>query len=362
MHSAELHESIATDRTATASAHGRVNLIGEHTDYHEGYVLPALIPQATSVQVQRRDDQHVRASSNLQGGSWQEYDLGDEMAGRGWLDYIQGTTSVLTADGLTVPGFDVTVQSDVPVGAGLSSSAALIVSLLRALRTLVSLPLDDVQLARLAQRVEVTFVGAPVGIMDTMASSVGREREGLLLDTRSLACERIPLPGSFDLLVIDSGVRHSNSDGGYALRRQESMVAATWLGVRVLRDLDEQALAQANTVPSVLARRAKHVVTENGRVLRAADALRNGDGPALGALLCESHESMRADYEISTSEIDVLVSLGQAHPEIFGARMTGGGFGGSVVMIAKPGQGQAAALHIMAKYAAVTSRRPRLIT
>jgi galactokinase len=362
MHPTDVQDQTATTLTAVASAHGRVNLVGEHTDYHEGYVLPALIPQTTSVELRRRDDRLVRAWSTWQGDTWEAYELGRETAGRGWLDYIQGATGVLAADGLDVPGFDVTIQSAVPVGAGLSSSAALLVSLLRALRELMSLQLDDVQLGRIAQRVENTFVGAPVGIMDGIACSLGGMREAILIDTRSVACERIPFPPTMDVVVIDSGIPHTNSDGSYALRRQESFVAATWLGVRVLRDLDRHALTTATSVPSVLARRARHIVTENQRVLQAADALRAGDGPRLGALFRESHTSMRDDYEISTPEIDALVSISDEHPDVYGARMTGGGFGGSVVMATKPGRGPAAALHIMSKCAASTHLKPHLIT
>jgi galactokinase len=362
MHSTGVQEPIATTLTAVASAHGRVNLIGEHTDYHEGYVLPALIPQTTSVELRRRDDRCVRACSSLQSESCEEYELGRETAGRGWLDYIQGTTRLLAADGLDVPGFDITIESAVPVGAGLSSSAALLISLLRALRELMSLQFDDVQLGRIAQRVENTFVGAPVGIMDGIVCSLGGMREGILIDTRSVVCERIPFPPTMDVVVIDSGVPHSNSGGSYALRRQESFVAATWLGVRVLRDLEQQSLTSATSVPTVLARRARHIVTENERVLQAAEALRTGDGPRLGVLFRESHTSMRDDYEISTREIDALVAISDEHPDVYGARMTGGGFGGSVVMATKPGTGPAAALHIMGKYAALTHLRPHLIT
>lgn len=347
-------------RTASATAHGRVNLIGEHTDYHEGYVLPVLIPQTICVELEIRDDRHVRARSALQGGEWEGYELGHETPGRGWLDYIQGVTMVLATDQLNVPGFDLTIHSDVPAGAGLSSSAALLVSILRGLRTAASLPLDDVQIAQTAHRAETTFVGAPVGVMDTLASSLGREREALLLDTRSLKCESIALPASIEVVVIESGITRSNVNGGYGQRRQESFAAATWLGLRVLRDLDPDTLSRSG-LPPVLARRARHIVTENARVLEAAEALRDEDGPRLGVLFSDSHASMRDDYEISTPEIDALVAIAQAHPDVYGARLTGGGFGGSIVMVAKHGTGRAAALPIMAKYADFTMCEPRLI-
>src|SRR5687768_16708713 len=205
---------------ASADAPGRVNLIGEHTDYHQGFVLPMPIPQRTRVQVTRRGDGRIRASSAALESKAEEYEVGREAPGRGWLDYVQGTTAMLARNGIAVPGFDLRIESDVPLGAGVSSSAALEVSLLRALRQLLSIDLDDVALAKIAQTVETDFVGAPVGIMDQMAASLGRDGEALFLDTRSLACERVPLPSSIDLVVIDSAVPHAHAGGEYAIRRR----------------------------------------------------------------------------------------------------------------------------------------------
>src|SRR5690348_8130900 len=170
---------------ASASAPGRVNLIGEHTDYHDGYVLPIVIPQRTHAHLTRRKGERVvRASSSVIDGTWQEYALGAETPGRGWLDYLQGVTAMLARRGVGVPGFDVRIESTVPVGAGVSSSAALEISLLRALRSLLGLDLDDVALAMIAHAAETDFVGAPVGVMDQMASSLGRDGEALFIDTR----------------------------------------------------------------------------------------------------------------------------------------------------------------------------------
>ena len=339
----------------TASAPGRVNLIGEHTDYHDGFVLPTVLPQRTSASVRVRSDGNVHARSDAIADAVESFRVGAERPGRGWLDYVQGITVALAARGLPVGGFDVRLTSTVPVGAGLSSSAALEVSVLRALRTAFALPLDDVELAQTARAVETDFVGAPIGIMDQMASSVGRDGEALFLDTRTLQFERLPLPAA-DLIVIDSGVAHQHAGGAYVTRRQESFEAAARLGVDRLRDVGIEALLRIEELPPVLRRRARHIVTENDRVQQAVAALRRGDAPALGRLFDASHASMRDDYEVSTAEVDTLVRLGQEHAAIYGARLTGGGFGGAVVMLAAAGEGIAAAVEIRTRYHSLTAR------
>jgi galactokinase len=334
---------------AIGEAPGRVNLLGEHTDYHEGFVLPTLIPQRTRVQATRRDDRRVRAFSTTL-NTTEDYVVGHEHGGRGWLDYIQGVTAMLARAGHVVPGFDLEIESTVPVGAGVSSSAALTVSLLRSLRSLLALDLDDATLAKLAQTVETEFVGAPVGIMDQMAVSVGREGQALFLDTRTLKYETLLLPRETELAVIDSGVTHQHAGGGYVTRRQESFAAAARLGVRVLRDVDIAELPRLAALPPLLARRARHVITENHRVCAAAKTLRRGDASALGPLFADSHASMRDDYEVSTPDVDALVAIAQSHPAMVAARMTGGGFGGAVVMVARAGTAAAAAREICDEY------------
>jgi galactokinase len=342
--------------TASADAPGRVNLIGEHTDYHDGFVLPTVIPQRTCVQVERRPGRRIRASSTAYGGGWEEYRAGDERPGRGWMDYVQGVTAILARHRVAVPGFDVRIRSDVPVGAGVSSSAALEVSLLRALRELLEFAADDLMLARMAQAVETDFVGAPVGIMDQMAVSLGRPQEALFIDTRSLLVESLPLPPTIELVVIDSAVPHAHAGGEYATRRRESFAAAARLGVERLRDLDPASLSRVAELPPLLARRARHVVTENQRVLDAVAALRAGDAAQLGALFSASHASMRDDYETSTPDVDTLVTIAEATPDVYGARLTGGGFGGAVVALIKAGRGRSAAPAIRDAYRTATKR------
>jgi len=346
-----------------ASAPGRVNLIGEHTDYNGGFVLPAAIPQRTGVALAPRDDAWVRvASANVGPAAGGEtYRLGAEAPGRGWLDYVQGITVALRAAGHAVGGFDAYVASTVPLGSGLSSSAALEVALLRALRAAFALPLDDGVLARLGQRAENDFVGARVGIMDQMAASLADVDTALFLDTRSLAYERVPLPAAAELVVVDSGVKHAHTTGDYNMRRAECERACALLGVPQLRDVGLADLDRLAALPAPLDRRARHVVTENARVLAAVGALKAGDLHALGELFAASHASQRDDYAVSVPETDLLVALAAREPAIYGARLTGGGFGGAVVMLARAGAGRAAAERVAAAYAAETGRAPTIL-
>ncbi len=348
----------------TADAPGRVNLIGEHTDYNGGLVLPVAIPQRTRVALAPRADDTVRVWSDAAeaAGKVESYRQGDERHGRGWLDYVQGVTYVARADRLALRGFDAAVCSTVPVGSGLSSSAALSVSLLRALRAAFALPLDDVRIALLAQRSENDFVGAPVGVMDPMAASLAAGDTALFLDARSLEFECVPLPSGVELVVIHSGVSHRlAAGGGYTTRREECRRAAALLGVDSLRDLGPADLPRVRGLPPPLDRRVRHVVTENERVRAAVDAIRRADVHRLGALFFESHDSMRDDYEVSAPEVDLLVDLARADEAVLGARLTGGGFGGSVVCLARAGAGAACAGRLAAASAARSGRQPRIL-
>lgn len=341
-------------REVRADAPGRVNLIGEHTDYHDGFVLPCAVSQRCVAELRSRDDRRVRAWSRQIGADPFEYELGAERRCDGWGDYVQGLTWALSQQGLRTGGFDLHLNSDVPLGSGLSSSAALEVATLRAVRSAFDLELTDVALARIAQRAEVEFVGAPVGIMDQMASSLAGERAALFLDTRTLEFEQIPLPAGLELVVINSGVAHQHTGGDYVTRRRESEAAARMLGVERLRDVSVDALAEIDALPPILARRARHVVTENARVLEACTALKQDDLDRLGRLFTASHASMRDDYEISIAAVDLLVDLAAREAGVFGARMTGGGFGGAVVIAAASGAGAAIAANVSAAYSRET--------
>ncbi len=332
-------------------APGRVNLIGEHTDYSGGFVLPVAIPQRTRAELARRGDSLVRAwSANMDGQRVEEYRLGEEKPGEGWLDYVQGITRTLLQAGYELKGFDLRIESEVPLGSGLSSSAALEVALLRALRQAFDLELDDLELALAGQRAENEFVGAPVGIMDQMASNLADESTALFLDTRILSYEKIALPAKAELVVINSGVSHQHAGGEYRTRRKEVERAAELLGVPRLGDLEIQDLWRLASLPEPLDRRARHVITENARVRSVVAALRERDLPRIGKLLAASHESLRNDYEVSIPEIDRLVEIASADPDVYGARITGGGFGGSIVILARQGTGRAVGERVVAKY------------
>src|SRR5215207_2230097 len=258
--------------TVHAAAPGRVNLIGEHTDYNGGFVLPTAIPQHTRVALTRRDDRQVRAhSANATPDA--TYAIGREERLGTWADYVQGVTWAVGQAGFDLSGFDVVVESDVPLGGGLSSSASLEVALLRALRDAFALELDDTRLALLGQTAENEFVGARCGIMDQMAVNLADTRTALFLDTRSLEYRRVPLPSAADLVVIHSGVSHGIAGGEYNARRADCEAAAAQLGVSQLRDVTSADLPRLAVLPERLARRARHVVTEDDRVLATVEAL-----------------------------------------------------------------------------------------
>ena len=339
-----------------AAAPGRVNLIGEHTDYHQGFVLPMPLPQHTVVTMRRRGDYVVRVSSAAMPQPPEEFVIGDESPRGAWIDYVQGVTWVLERSGRLLTGFDAAIESTVPPGGGVSSSAALTVSFLRALSALNHLGLTAMEIAQLAHKVETDFVGVPVGMMDQMVCSVSHANEAMFLDTRTLKFERLPWPPAIELIVIHSGLSHAHAKGEYSARRRESFAAAALLGVRWLRDASEESLSRAS-MPDTLKRRARHVVTENQRALAAREALRQTDAARLGELFNASHASMRDDYQVSVPEVDGLVAIGQAEPGIYGARLTGGGFGGCVVMLAAEGRAKDAAARITEQYESAFGRR-----
>ena len=331
----------------TSIAQGRVNLIGEHTDYNGGWVLPTAIPQSTKVTLKPREDRMVRATTDLKfskSDSAMSYQLGQEKVSGTWLDYLQGGTKILASLGHELHGFDIHLESSVPTGSGLSSSAALEVSFLKALREAFDLPLSDIEIARIGQRIENEFVGAKVGIMDQMACALAHFGEALFLDTKKMEFERIEIPLSkMDLVVINSGVEHQHAGGDYNQRRSECEQACERLGIQELRELETKDLGKLEILPEKLRRRARHVITENERVHQAVAALRAQDLSRLGQLFYQSHTSMKEDYEVSIPAIDLLVDLCRQQPGTFGARLTGGGFGGSIVAITEKGKGQAIA-------------------
>jgi len=314
-------------------APGRLNLIGDHTDYEDGLVLPLALEQRVTVAAARRRDGLLRASSVGLGEA--ELRLADVAPGTvaGWPAYVAGPLWALGCAG----GLDLLLASDLPTGAGLSSSAAVECAVLLAARDLYGGPEDRAELARLARRGENEIAGVPCGVMDQMASFMCRRGHALLLDTRSLATEHVPLgleQAGLELLVIDTGTRRSLASGVYAERRRECRDAARVLGVRALRDADERALGPASApLGQTLFRRARHVLRENARVLEVAAALREGRPAAAGPAVTASHASLRDDFEVSTPALDAAVEAALAAGAL-GARLTGAGLGGCALALA----------------------------
>ncbi|NKY99014.1 galactokinase [Nocardiopsis alborubida] len=323
------------------TAPGRINLIGEHTDYNDGFVLPFALPHALTASAARRTDGRVRLLSRQ---SPEEYaaPLGDPVPGavRGWAAYPAGALWVLRDEGHEVDGLDLLVDSTIPSGAGLSSSAALSCATVMAAASLYGADLAPGEVARLAQRVENDFVGMPCGILDQSASMLSTEGHALFMDTRTLETEQVPFDPSaqgLTVLVVDTRAPHRHVDGAYAERRRSCEEAARVLGVAALRDVTDLPSALAALPDDVSRRRVRHVVTENERVLRSVDLLRSGRTREVGPLLTASHASLRDDYEVSVPEVDTAVDSLLAAGAL-GARITGGGFGGCVVALVESGR------------------------
>ncbi len=335
-------ERFGGEAAASACAHGRVNLLGEHTDYSGGWVLPTAIPQQTRVSMRIA----ASAPSTVYSADLDEestFDAGIAPQAR-FARYVHGCIEEARTRFGGLPPLEIHVESSVPIGVGLSSSAALEVATLRALRTLLSLDLDDVEIARLGQRAEIVHVGVRCGILDQMACSLLTPGRMLYLDTRSLQRTLLPLPADAELLVVDSGASRSLAASGYNARRAECEQAAQALGVKSLRDcVDPQV---ASTLPPPLDRRARHVISENARVQYAPGA----DADSFGALMNESHRSLSDDFEVSTPALDRLVGLLQAEPDVYGAKLTGAGFGGACVALCLSGRAARVGASVVAAF------------
>ncbi|WP_051772471.1 galactokinase [Saccharothrix sp. NRRL B-16314] len=337
-------------RDGVFEAPGRINLIGEHTDYNDGFVLPIALPHVVRVTAARRDDDVLRVESRQADGV-AELRLAHLAPGvvTGWVAYVAGVVWALREEGHPIGGFGLVVDGNVPLGAGLSSSAALESATALAVTELSGVSLDRRSLARIAQRAENDFVGMPCGIMDQSASLLARERHALLLDTRTMATEHIPFdlaPDGLALLVVDTKAPHRLVDGEYAARRRDCHRAAELLSVPALRDLD----SPDQDLPDRLARRVRHVVAENARVLAVAELLRGGRIREIGPLLTASHTSLRDDYEVTVPELDVAVDAVVAAGAL-GARMTGGGFGGCVISLVEDTAVEACTAAVKAAFA-----------
>jgi len=317
-------------------APGRVNLIGEHTDYNDGFVLPCAIGPATMVAVSKRNDNNVEVIAADFRGAGDHFSLElplERNIEQPWADYVRGTMFTLQNAEYALSGAHIAIAGNLPKGAGLSSSASLEVAVGKAMSALADIDIDNTRLAQIAQRAECDFVGTKCGIMDPLISAQGKAGHALLIDCRSLGLTDVPVPNDVAIMIVHSGVTRGLVDGHYNARRRQCEAAATRMGVAALRDATLDMLAAAS-LDAVTKMRARHVITENQRTLDAADALAKSDLATLGMLMAQSHTSMRDDFEITVPPVDALVAMLQkAIGTQGGARMTGGGFGGACVAV-----------------------------
>jgi len=313
---------------------GRVNLIGEHTDYNDGFVLPLAIDRAIWIALRPRDDRRVLVHS-IDFDQSREFPLDELSAGEaGWIEYLKGTAWSLQEAGLPLAGWEGVLAGDVPVGAGLSSSAALEMATARAFAARGDLDWDPIAMAKLGQRAENKWVGVNCGIMDQLVSAAGRAGHALLIDCRTLHTRPVPIPEGAAVVVLDTSTRRGLVDSAYNQRRAQCESAAEFFQVPALRDVALELFRQLSSgLDETTRRRARHVITENDRTLQAAEAMGRGEVSALGVLMNESHESLRDDYEVSSDALNAMVECAQAHAACHGARMTGAGFGGCAVAV-----------------------------
>ena len=322
--------------TAVVRAPGRVNLIGEHTDYNDGFVMPMAIERAVWIALRPRDDGYAVVYS-IDFDEVVEFSL-IEMTRRhsAWAEYIKGVAWAMQEAGFNLNGFDGVIAGDVPVGAGLSSSAAVELASARAFVSVSDIAWDAPEMAKISQRAENQWVGVKCGIMDQMISAAGVAGHALLIDCRWLSLEPVPLPPNTAVVILDTSTRRELSGSNYNDRREQCEAAAKFLNVPALRDATlNQLEAIRELLDDVIYRRARHVITENARVLAAADAMRQGDAVTMGQLMDASHVSMRDDFEISSPALNAMVECAQAHEACYGARMTGGGFAGCAVALVR---------------------------
>lgn len=322
-------------------APGRVNIIGEHTDYNDGFVLPCAINYQMVVAAAKREDNIIRVIAVDYQNEVDEFNLDNSiefLPNKMWANYVRGVIHFLQKDNYSFHGMDIAISGNVPQGAGLSSSAALEVAIGQTLKTLYQLPISQKEIALNGQKAENQFVGCNCGIMDQLISACGEENHALLIDCRSLETSAVTMPENMVVMIINTNKKRGLVDSEYNIRRQQCEEAAHILNVTALRDATlEDLLAKKALMSEVVYRRARHVITENSRTLDAAEALRRGDLTTLSQLMMQSHHSMRDDFEITVKEVDSLVEIVKSViGDRGGVRMTGGGFGGCVVALVTP--------------------------
>src|SRR5688572_27962718 len=344
-----------------ARAPGRVNLIGEHTDYNDGFVLPLAIDRAVWIALRPRSDGIVKLESLDFPGSVSFRLDANRLVDHSWVKYVQAVALVLASRGHQLNGWEGVVAGSVPVGAGLSSSAAIELAAARAFAVTSDIAWDAAGMARLAQRAENEWVGVNCGIMDQLISACGEAGHALLIDCRSLETEKVPIPSGVAVVIMDTGTRRELGESAYNERRASCEAAAEELGVQALRDVDYLTLQQhQHRLDPPVFKRARHVVTENERTVEAAEALRNQKLEDVGALMNESHDSLRKDYEVSRSELDAMVDIARAQVGCYGARMTGAGFGGCAVALVREENAGAFVQNVAIKYQADVGLEPAL--
>ena len=337
-------------------APGRVNLVGEHTDYNDGFVLPMAIDRGVWIALRPRSDGRVLAHA-LDLDDVTEFGL-DRLvrSGARWSAYLKGVAWALQEGGFEVGGWEGVLAGDVPRGAGLSSSAALELAAGRAFAAASGLDWRPVEMAKVCQRAENEWVGVRCGIMDQMVSALGEAGHAVLIDCRSLETRPVPLPADAAVVVMDTGTRRGLLDSAYNERREQCEMAAAYFGVEALRDVGVEELEDARGLGETVRRRARHVVTENARTLEACQAMEEGDARKLGRLMDASHESLRDDFEVSSEELNTMVRCARRHPGCYGARMTGAGFGGCAVALIQEGEADDFAVWVGACYEAAAGR------
>ena len=341
-------------------APGRVNLIGEHTDYNDGFVLPMTIDRAVWIALRPRADYQVFIHS-LDFPYPAAFNLKAITHQKGWSKYAKGVAWALQEAGFHPTGWEGVISSDIPIGAGLSSSAALEMAVAKAFSMVSGWKFEPGIMARIGQRAENEWVGANTGIMDQLVSAAGQANHALLIDCRDLSIQPIPLPNETAVVVMDTATRHSHTASGYNERREECEAAANFLGVSHLRDVSlEEFNMRASNLDELLRRRARHVITENARVLQAANAMSANGAAQMGKLMNASHVSMRDDFEITNDELNIMVNLAQSQPGCFGARMTGGGFGGCAVALVQANTANAFVSSVHAAYQKATNLTPNI--
>jgi galactokinase len=348
-------------------APGRVNLIGEHTDYNDGFVMPAAIGFHTWIAAAKREDRTLEVYSDRFD---EKVSLSlDALAGaprRHWSDFIRGVAACLQLAGHELCGANLFIHGEVPLGAGLSSSASLEVATALALTSIPGIVVPPLELVKLCQAAEHEYVGTQCGVMDQFAVSFGAVGQGLLLDCRSLEYQLLPIPNHLSLVICNSMVRHELASGEYNRRRADCETGVKLLqphlpGARALRDVEIKVLEKhKDLLPAPIYRRCRHVITENRRVLAAAKALQSQDADRFGHLMYRSHASLRDDYQVSCKELDLLVDLASSNPGVYGARMTGGGFGGCTVNLVESDCAAAFKTHVAQAYAQATGITPEI--